>query len=68
MKKLGLVLAAVGALMLGSLTSTQPARADGGATIAVVLVGGWAWCHITYGKKRVLPFCNAHDEWHRAHR
>jgi hypothetical protein len=54
--------------MLGSLSSTQPARADGGATIAVVLVGGWAWCHITYGKKRVLPFCNAHDEWHRAHR
>jgi len=49
MKKTGIILAAVSALALGSLVSAQPARADAGATIAIVAVGGWGWCHLTYG-------------------
>lgn len=67
MRKFGLVLAAVSALMLGSLSFAQPARADGGATVAVVLVGGWAWCHITYGQPRHFGLCAWHDSWHERH-
>ena len=63
MKKLGLVLAAVSALALTSLSSVEPARADPG-TIAVVGVVGWGWCHITYGRPRATPLCAWHDHWH----
>lgn len=64
MKKVGLVLAAVSALALTSLSSIQPARADAGATVAVVGVVGWGWCHITYGQPRATPLCAWHDHWH----
>ncbi|MCC6946725.1 MAG: hypothetical protein IT539_03075 [Bradyrhizobiaceae bacterium] len=64
MKKFGLVLAAVSALALGSLVSAQPARADAGATIAIVGGLGWGYCHITYGQPRQTPLCAWHDYWH----
>jgi hypothetical protein len=64
MKKLGFVLATVSALALGSLMSAQPARADGGATIAIVGAVGWGWCHMTYGQPRQTPLCAWHDHWH----
>jgi hypothetical protein len=64
MKTAGLVLAAVSALALGSLISAQPARADAGATIAVVGGLGWGYCHLTYGQPRQTPLCAVHDYWH----
>jgi hypothetical protein len=64
MKKTGIILAAVSALAFGSLVLAQPARADGGATIAVIAVGGWGWCHLTYGQPRMTPLCAWHDHWH----
>jgi len=64
MRKFGLVLAAVSALALGSLVSAQPARADAGATIAIVGGLGWGYCHITYGQPRQTPLCAFHDYWH----
>jgi hypothetical protein len=66
MKRAGFVLAAVSALALGSLVSAQPARADAGATIAVVGAVGWGWCHITYGQPRMTPLCAWHDAAHAA--
>ena len=62
MRKLGLVIAAAVALAFSALP-TAPARADGG-TVAAVVVGGWAWCHLTYGRDRVTPLCSWHDSWH----
>jgi hypothetical protein len=64
MRKVGFVLAAVSALALGSLLSAQQARADAGATIAVVGAVGWGYCHITYGQPRTTPLCSWHDHWH----
>jgi hypothetical protein len=64
MKKVGLVLAAVSALALGSMLSAQPARADAGATILVIGGLGWGYCHITYGQPRTTPLCAWHDQWH----
>jgi hypothetical protein len=64
MKKFGLVLAAAFALAAASLSSVQPARADGGVIVGAVLLGGWGWCHITYGQPRVTPACAWHDAWH----
>jgi hypothetical protein len=64
MKKFGLVLAAVAALALGSMTASQPAKADGG-TILVVGGLGWGYCHVTYGQKRKTPLCAWHDAWHK---
>lgn len=64
MKKVGFVLATVSALALGSLMSAQSARADAGATIAVVGALGWGYCHITYGQPRKTPACAWHDYWH----
>ena len=64
MKKTGFILAAAAALALSSLVSTQPARADAGATIAVVGAVGWGWCHLTYGQPRATPLCAWHDHWH----
>lgn len=64
MKKAGILLAAVSALALGSLVSAQPARADAGATIAIVGGVGWAYCHVTYGQPRATPLCAWHDYWH----
>jgi hypothetical protein len=46
--------------------SAQPARADGGATIAIVGAVGWGWCHMTYGQPRQTPLCAWHDHWHAA--
>lgn len=64
MKKASLVLATAAALALGSLMSAQPARADAGATIAIVGAVGWGWCHMTYGQPRMTPLCAWHDHWH----
>jgi len=64
MRKVGLILAAVSALALSSTLSAQPARADAGATIAVVGALGWGYCHITYGQPRKTPACAWHDAWH----
>jgi hypothetical protein len=64
MKKASLVLTTAAALALGSLLSAQPARADAGATIAIVGAVGWGWCHITYGQPRMTPLCAWHDHWH----
>lgn len=66
MKKAGLVLAAVSALALSALVSAQPARADAGATVAVVGALGWGYCHMTYGQARQTPLCAWHDHWHAA--
>ena len=63
MKKVGLVLAAVSALTLASLSSVEPARAEPGTILAVGAVG-WGWCHITYGQPRATPLCAWHDHWH----
>lgn len=66
MKKFGLVLAAVAALALGSMTASQPAKADGGALLVAGGLG-WGYCHVTYKKniKRKTPFCAWHDAWHK---
>ena len=63
MRKLGLVIAAAVALAFSALP-TAPARADGGAVAAGVIVGSWAWCHLTSGRERVTPLCWWHDSWH----
>ncbi len=66
MKKLGLVLAAVAAIALGSTTVSQPAKADGGLILGALGLG-WGYCHVTYKKKRnpANPWCAWHDSWHR---
>ena len=70
MKKLGLVLAAVAAIALGSTTATQPAKADGGVILGALGLG-WGYCHVTYKKKTGNPYrnpwCAWHDAWHKAY-
>jgi hypothetical protein len=63
MKKFGLVLAAVAALALASMTTSQPAKAVEPLLVAGGL--GWGYCHVTYGQKRKTPFCAWHDAWHK---
>ena len=64
MRKLSLAIAMALALAFSALP-TQPARADAGATIAVISIGGWAWCHVTYGQARATGLCWWHDSWHQ---
>lgn len=66
MKKLGLVLAAVAAIALGSTTVSQPAKADGGLLLGLG-AAGWGYCHVTYKKKRNNPWCAWHDAWHKSY-
>jgi hypothetical protein len=64
MRKLSLAIATVLALAFSALP-TQPARADAGATIAIIAVGSWGWCHLTYGQARQTGLCWWHDSYHQ---